>query len=66
MHWERRSDKTYTGFFIGTHEDTLLSIELAPRLNKEYIGFVVGLSLLYLNLFNFEWVYFFKLPNPTA
>jgi hypothetical protein len=59
MHCERRTNKTYVGFHIGTHEDTLLCITLAPRLNKQHVGFIVGLSLLYLNLFTFEWVYFF-------
>lgn len=59
MHCERRTNKTYVGFYIGTHEDTLLSIELAPRLSKQHVGFCVGLSLFYLNLFHLEWVYFF-------
>ena len=47
-------------FGCGWHEKTLLSVEFGPELTKRYASVSLGLSLLYLNIFFFEWTVFFK------
>ena len=60
MHYEKRTAKSYTYLGCGTHENIVVSVEAAPiiRIKDGIYGVCFGLSLFYLNLFYFEWVWF--------